>query len=49
MSNGYMWKSQRKFAHAHLRYFGEGKRSLEAHIELESTFLCEAFKEEQGE
>lgn len=48
MSNGYLWKKQRKFAHAHLRYFGEGQRSLEKYIEVESSFLCEAFKEEQG-
>lgn len=48
LSNGYLWKMQRKFAHMHLRYFGEGTKSLEAHIELESTFLREAFKEEQG-
>ncbi|XP_078141652.1 cytochrome P450 2J2-like [Centroberyx gerrardi] len=48
LSNGYLWKMQRKFAHTHLHYFGEGKKSLEKHSELESTFLCEAFKEEQG-
>ncbi|KAM4628765.1 cytochrome P450 2J2-like isoform 1-T1 [Polymixia lowei] len=48
LSNGYLWKMQRKFASTHLRYFGEGKKSLEKHIEVESTFLCEAFNEEQG-
>lgn len=48
LSNGYLWKMQRKFANTHLRYFGEGKKSLEKHIEVESNFLCEAFKEEQG-
>ncbi|KAM3875982.1 cytochrome P450 2J2-like [Diretmus argenteus] len=48
MSNGYLWKMQRKFANTHLHHFGEGKKSLEKHIELESTFLCDAFKEEQG-
>ncbi|XP_071394150.1 cytochrome P450 2J2-like [Centroberyx affinis] len=48
LSNGYLWKMQRKFAHTHLHYFGEGKKSLEKHSELESTFLCDAFKEEQG-
>ncbi|XP_056133846.1 cytochrome P450 2J2-like isoform X2 [Lampris incognitus] len=48
LSNGYLWKMQRKFANTHLRYFGEGKKSLEKHTELESTLLCEAFKEEQG-
>ncbi len=48
LSNGYMWKKQRKFANTHLRYFGEGQKSLEKYIEVESNFICEAFKEEQG-
>lgn len=48
LSNGYLWKKQRKFAHTHLRYFGEGTKSLENYTEVESNFLCEAFKEEQG-
>ncbi|XP_004068239.1 cytochrome P450 2J2 isoform X1 [Oryzias latipes] len=48
LSNGYLWKKQRKFANAHLRYFGEGQKSLERYIEIESNFLCDAFKEEQG-
>ncbi|GAA6222353.1 cytochrome P450 2J2-like [Lates japonicus] len=48
LSNGYLWKKQRKFASTHLRYFGEGQKSLEKYIEVESNFLCEAFKEEQG-
>lgn len=48
MSNGYMWKKQRKFANTHLRYFGEGQKSLEHYIQVESNFLCEAIKDEQG-
>ncbi|KAJ7992924.1 hypothetical protein DPEC_G00267120 [Dallia pectoralis] len=48
LSNGYLWKVQRKFANTHLRYFGEGTKGLEHYIQLESNFLCEAIKEEQG-
>ncbi|XP_029988169.1 cytochrome P450 2J2-like isoform X1 [Sphaeramia orbicularis] len=49
LSNGYLWKKQRKFANTHLRYFGEGQKSLEKYTEVESNFLCEAFKDEQGQ
>ncbi|XP_030627994.1 cytochrome P450 2J3 [Chanos chanos] len=48
LSNGYLWKMQRKFANSHLRYFGEGKKSIELSIQQEGVFLCEAFKEEKG-
>ncbi|XP_022614938.1 cytochrome P450 2J2-like [Seriola dumerili] len=48
LSNGYLWKKQRKFTNTHLRYFGEGQKSLEKYIEVESNILCEAFQEEQG-
>ncbi|XP_072294782.1 cytochrome P450 2J2-like [Eucyclogobius newberryi] len=47
LSNGYLWKKQRKFANTHLRYFGEGQRTQEKYIEEECHFLCESFKEEQ--
>ncbi|XP_077463171.1 cytochrome P450 2J2-like [Stigmatopora argus] len=49
LSNGYPWKKHRKFTVSHLRYFGEGQRSLENHIRVECGYLCEAFKEEQGQ
>ncbi|XP_030577731.1 cytochrome P450 2J2-like [Archocentrus centrarchus] len=48
LSNGYLWRKQRNFANTHLRYFGEGRKSLQKYIEVECHFLCEAFKEEQG-
>ncbi|XP_068449005.1 cytochrome P450 2J2-like isoform X1 [Clinocottus analis] len=48
MSNGYLWKQQRKFANTHLRHFGQGHKSIEKNIEVETNFLCDAFKEEQG-
>ncbi|KAI5090443.1 cytochrome P450, family 2, subfamily AD, polypeptide 2 [Silurus meridionalis] len=48
LSNGYLWKNQRKFVITHLRHFGEGKQVLELSIQQESIFLCDAFKAEQG-
>ncbi|XP_062858193.1 cytochrome P450 2J2-like [Trichomycterus rosablanca] len=48
LSNGYLWKNQRKFVITHLRSFGEGKKGIELSIQQESNFLCDAFKAEQG-
>ncbi|KAK2863890.1 hypothetical protein Q7C36_003044 [Tachysurus vachellii] len=48
LSNGYLWKNQRKFVITHLRHFGEAKKTLELSIQQESIFLCDAFKAEQG-
>ncbi|KAM9435906.1 cytochrome P450 2J2-like [Clarias gariepinus] len=48
LSNGYLWKNQRKFVITHLRHFGEGRKTLELRIQQESNFLCDAFEAEQG-
>ncbi|KAM9831688.1 cytochrome P450 2J2-like [Neosynchiropus ocellatus] len=48
LGNGYSWKMQRKFAVTFLRSFGEAQKTFERNIEVESNFLCEAFKDEQG-
>ncbi|XP_076873271.1 cytochrome P450 2J2-like isoform X2 [Brachyhypopomus gauderio] len=48
LSNGYLWRAQRKFVVTHLRTFGEAKKNLETSIQQESVFLCDAFKEEGG-
>ncbi|KAI1892060.1 hypothetical protein AGOR_G00150090 [Albula goreensis] len=48
LSNGYMWRKQQQFAQAHLKNFGEGRKTLESHILQECSFLREAFREEQG-
>uniref|UniRef100_A0A671PNG2 Cytochrome P450, family 2, subfamily AD, polypeptide 2 n=1 Tax=Sinocyclocheilus anshuiensis TaxID=1608454 RepID=A0A671PNG2_9TELE len=48
LSNGYLWRSHRKFAAFHLRMFGEGKKSLEHSIQQKCVYLCDAFKTEKG-
>lgn len=48
VSNGYLWKMQRKFANTHLHHFGEAKRDLELSMQQEATFLCDAFRDETG-
>ncbi|KAK2884280.1 hypothetical protein Q8A67_017917 [Cirrhinus molitorella] len=47
-SNGYVWRTHRKFAGFHLRMFGEGKKSLEHNIQQETVYLCDALKAENG-
>ncbi len=48
MSNGYQWRTHRKFGGLHLRMFGEEKKILEHSIQQESVYLCDAFKTEKG-
>ncbi|XP_067272973.1 cytochrome P450 2J2-like [Pseudorasbora parva] len=48
MSNGYPWKTHRKFAASHLRTFGEERKNLELRIQQESVYLCDAFRTEKG-
>ncbi|XP_043076363.1 cytochrome P450 2J2-like [Puntigrus tetrazona] len=48
MSNGYWWRTHRKFGGLHLRLFGEEKKILENNIQQESVYLCDAFKAEKG-
>lgn len=48
MSSGHMWRQQRRFALATLKYFGVGKKTLENAILQECRFLCDSLQTERG-
>ncbi|KAM7410065.1 hypothetical protein PAMA_001494 [Pampus argenteus] len=48
LSNGHMWKEQRRFAIFTLKYFGVGKKSLESSIMNEFIYISKEFANYKG-
>lgn len=48
-SGGHMWRQQRRFAVATLKYFGVGKKTLENSILQECQIVCKTFQTERGQ
>nr|XP_060622712.1 cytochrome P450 2J5-like [Anolis sagrei ordinatus] len=49
LSNGHVWKQQRRFGLVTLRKLGVGKKNMEAQIEEESQQLVEVFAHKKGQ